>query len=222
MVVVPVQAANQRRLLSAFHLSIHHAGIRRCRASPAPARSRPRTGAWCGSGAASAPGRSAPPRESGPETEPSAATWPRRASGTRRSAPAVPDGATAARHPAPGRGTRRAASNRKRRAAPDTRRGASCHTTSCPRSRSPGSRNTAFSRPITRVVSSVSMAVAPSPDAAPQADCSRRDRPPTAARRATTRPACAHRSHRSCCPTSTARSCAGCTTSFSTRRTSKP
>ncbi len=113
-------------------------GIRRYRDSPPPVRSKSRTGAWCGIGAASAPARSASPHAADLETAPSAATWPPHVFGTRRSDRAAPGGATAAWHPVAGRGARRGASERKRRAPPDTRRDASARITSSPYRQSPG------------------------------------------------------------------------------------
>ena len=57
VVVVQVQAANEHRLFSALQLAVHHLIVGAAARLQAPARSRPRTAACCGSGGASAPAR---------------------------------------------------------------------------------------------------------------------------------------------------------------------
>ena len=57
VVVVQVEAANEHRLFPALQLAVHHLIVGAAARLQAPARSRPRTGACCGSDAASAPAR---------------------------------------------------------------------------------------------------------------------------------------------------------------------
>src|SRR5438105_5512199 len=74
VVVIPVQVANQCRSFSALHLSVNHAVFGAVASLHREPRSRSRTGASCGIGAASAPARSAPLHAAALETAPSAAT----------------------------------------------------------------------------------------------------------------------------------------------------
>src|SRR5277367_4587502 len=109
VVVVPVLGRESAPAFSCVPLVRPPCGIRRYRASPAPARSRPRTGAWCGSGAASAPVRSAPLRVPAREMEPNRAASSPDTCGTPQSCRAWPGGAAAAMPPTPHRDTRPAA-----------------------------------------------------------------------------------------------------------------
>src|SRR6202041_2824730 len=89
-------------------------------------------------------------------------------------------------------------------------RDAASHTTSCRRSSLPG-RETPPSTAPSPASCLRSTGYSCVLSAAPPTRSSPRDTPPTASPPATTPPACARRSHRSCCPTSTAHSSADCT-----------